>query len=202
MVKLYFVAILYKQPTKAVHLKSASDLSSFNFFQKNSVHEFMRFTSQILVERTIIATRSSIKEQEYMCHVFVRGDSLAGIVISDHEYPHRVAHNFLNKILEEFAAQVPSSRWLSANDSTGAIPFPNLDNYLKQYQNPKEADPITRIQSDLDETKIILHNTMEAVLERGEKIDDLVAKSDQLSVQSKAFYTTARKTNQCSCTIL
>lgn len=41
------------------------------------------------------------------------------------------------------------------------------------------------------------HNTLEAVLQRGEKLDDLVSKSEGLSVQSKAFYKTARKTNSC-----
>lgn len=47
-------------------------------------------------------------------------------------------------------------------------------------------------------TKIIFqHNTIEAVLERGEKLDDLVAKSEGLSMQSKAFYKTAKKTNAC-----
>jgi hypothetical protein len=34
-----------------------------------------------------------------------------------------------------------------------------------------------------------LHKTIESVLERGEKIDSLVAKSDGLSAQSKMFYT-------------
>lgn len=41
------------------------------------------------------------------------------------------------------------------------------------------------------------HNTIEAVLQRGEKLDDLVSKSEGLSMQSKAFYKTARKTNSC-----
>lgn len=41
------------------------------------------------------------------------------------------------------------------------------------------------------------HSTIEAVLDRGEKLDDLVSKSEGLSVQSKAFYKTARKTNSC-----
>lgn len=31
--------------------------------------------------------------------------------------------------------------------------------------------------ADLDETKIVLHKTIESVLERGEKIDDLVVRS-------------------------
>jgi Synaptobrevin/VAMP-like protein len=56
---------------------------------------------------------------------------------------------------------------------------------------------MTKIQEELDETKIILHNTIEAVLQRGEKLDDLVSKSEGLSMQSKAFYKTARKTNSC-----
>ena len=46
-----------------------------------------------------------------------------------------------------------------------------------------------KIQKELDETKIVLHKTIESVLERGEKIDSLVAKSDGLSAQSKMFYT-------------
>ena len=44
---------------------------------------------------------------------------------------------------------------------------------------------------------IFQHNTIEAVLQRGEKLDDLVDKSEALSLQSKAFYKTARKTNSC-----
>lgn len=34
------------------------------------------------------------------------------------------------------------------------------------------------------------HNTMESLLERGEKLDDLVSKSEHLGNQSKAFYKT------------
>jgi hypothetical protein len=38
------------------------------------------------------------------------------------------------------------------------------------------VDSILKIQKELDETKIVLHKTIESVLERGEKIDDLVNK--------------------------
>lgn len=59
---------------------------------------------------------------------------------------------------------------------------------LTNYQNPEEVDNILKIQKELDETKIVLHKTIESVLARGEKIDDLVQKSDGLSSQSKMFY--------------
>ena len=37
---------------------------------------------------------------------------------------------------------------------------------------------------------IFQHNTIESVLQRGEKLDDLVDKSDALGMQSKTFYKT------------
>ncbi|KAH6948522.1 hypothetical protein HPB50_024959 [Hyalomma asiaticum] len=191
MVKLFHIAVLYKHPTKGVILKCASEVSSFSFFQRSSVVEFLKFSSQIIVSRSSAATRSSVREREYMCHVYVRSDCLAGVVVSDHEYPSRV--------LDDFASKIPAHTWSSLVEST--CQYQGLEAYLAKYQVPTEADAMTKIQADLDETKIILHNTIEAVLERGEKLDDLVAKSEDLSMQSKTFYKTARKTNQC-CTIL
>jgi synaptobrevin family protein YKT6 len=44
-----------------------------------------------------------------------------------------------------------------------------------------------QIQKDLDETKIILHKTIESVLERGEKLEQLVDKSSDLSMASQIF---------------
>ncbi|XP_064483789.1 synaptobrevin homolog YKT6-like [Ornithodoros turicata] len=199
MVKLFYIAVLYKHPTKGSTLKSASELSSFGYFQRASVLEFLKFSGQILVARTLPASRSSVREKEYMCHVYVRSDYLAGVVVSDHEYPNRVAHTLINKFLDEFCAKVPSSTWATVTESS--CNFSGLEALLAKYQNPVEADAMTKIQADLDETKIILHNTIDAVLDRGEKLDDLVAKSEDLSMQSKAFYKTARKTNQC-CTVL
>jgi synaptobrevin homolog YKT6 len=51
-----------------------------------------------------------------------------------------------------------------------------------------------RVQAELDETKIILHKTIESVLERGEKLDNLVERSDALSAQSRMFFKQAKKT--------
>ncbi|CAH1109195.1 unnamed protein product [Psylliodes chrysocephalus] len=195
MVKLYCISILYKGSSSATWLKSAFDLQTFSFFQRGSVQEFMTFFCKTIVERTIPASRQSVKEGEYLCHVYVRHDNLAGVVISDHEYPSRVSHTLITKILDEFAAKILPANWPNLQEKD--VAFPQLNTYLAKYQNPREADAMTKIQEDLDETKIILHNTIQAVLERGEKLDDLVNKSEGLSIQSKAFYKTARKTNSC-----
>ncbi|XP_060578846.1 synaptobrevin homolog YKT6-like [Ruditapes philippinarum] len=198
--KLYSLSILYRVGDgKANRLVSAYELSSFGFFQRSSVKEFMNFSTKILVERTSPSCRSSVKEQEYVCHVYVKSNNVGAVVIADHEYPQRVAHTLLNKAIEDFEAKVDKKLWSIAKEDE--IKYPELEQFLQKYQNPREADAMSKINADLDETKIILHNTIEAVLERGEKIDDLVEKSEGLSLQSKTFYKTARKTNSC-CVIL
>jgi len=63
-------------------------------------------------------------------------------------------------------------------------------------QDPTKADAMSRVQEEIDQTKIVMHNTIAAVLDRGEKLDDLVEKSENLSAQSKMFYTQARKMNK------
>ena len=91
---------------------------------------------------------------EYMCHVFVRNDSLAGVVISDHEYPSRVAHTLITKILNDFSVAIPIETW--TKHYSGLISYPPLNTFLSKYQDPKECDALMKIQSELDETKIVL----------------------------------------------
>ena len=46
-------------------------------------------------------------------------------------------------------------------------------------------------------SQVVLHRTIESMLERGEKLDTLVGKSEDLSMASQMFYNQARKTNSC-----
>ena len=80
------------------------------------------------------------------------------------------------------------------------IAFKYLKDHIQEWQKPGEIPglaSIDELQRNLDDTKDVLRRTMESVLERGEKIDNLVAKSDALSSSSKMFYTQAKKQNSC-----
>jgi hypothetical protein len=74
------------------------------------------------------------------------------VIITDHEYPVRPAFSLLTKMLDDFTAKIPQS--LFSNPS--AISFPDINNYLQKYQDPRQADAIMRVQQELDETKIVL----------------------------------------------
>ena len=101
--KIFSLLVLYKPNDasgngQARILKSAHELNSFGFFQRGSVQEFFKFTAKLITERTSPGARSSVKEQDYMAHVFLRSDNLASVLITDQEYPKRVAHTLLNKV--------------------------------------------------------------------------------------------------------
>lgn len=195
--KVYAISLFHKTAKTASELSTAKDLTSFGYFQRASVGEFMTFFSKTLAERTDAGNRTSVEEKEYVCHVHSRQDGMVCIVIADKEYPVRVAFSLITRVVDEFETKYPAGTWTGNPSDT---PFPQLNDLLVKYQKPEAADSLTKVQRDLDDTKVILRTTMEHVLERGEKMDDLVSKSENLSGASKMFYKTAKKANSC-CTI-
>ena len=155
----------------------------------------MGFLTKTFMKRTEPGQRQSITHEGYVVHCYVRSDGLGGTVITDEEYPARVAFVLLGQILDEFSSSVGDA-WKSCTVPE-SMAFPQLEEYLQKYQDPSSADKITKIQKDLDDTTKILHKTIDDVLGRGAKLDDLVGRSEDLSAQSKMFYKQAKKTNSC-----
>ncbi|KAF0775266.1 hypothetical protein AaE_001034, partial [Aphanomyces astaci] len=207
-------------------LASAFDLNSFGYFKRSTyvtcsghmlrgndadgnvslrrVRDMINFFSRTFIKRTPKGQRQSIQHEgtnhiyvsvKYNCHVYVRQDGLAGIVVCDQEYPPRVAFALMNKFLEEFNKET-NGEWRTSPSAANPDWAP-LVKALEDYQDPSKADKISAIQKELDETTAVLSKTIDSVLERGEKLDDLVQKSQDLSSQSKVFYKQAKKTNSC-----
>jgi synaptobrevin family protein YKT6 len=88
----------------------------------------------------------------------------------------------LRNMRDRFIDRYPTLPPQNADDS-------ELQDYMRKiWAQSHEAENYLQIQRELEETKVILHNTVSKVLKRGEKIDNLVFKSNNLSIHSKAFY--------------
>lgn len=194
--KLVGVGILRLNPdvTEPVLLVQSCELSSFGFFQRGTVREMITFFNKLITSKTELGQRQSVQNQEYVVHVYKRADGLCGCATCDSEYPARVAFSLLMKMLEEFEAANPNWKSETRNE---AIVYPVLDEQVLKYQDPTQADQIMKIQKSLDDTKAVLHESIEGVLARGEKLEDLVEKSGELSSQSKLFYKQAKRANSC-----
>ncbi|XP_065648598.1 synaptobrevin homolog YKT6-like isoform X2 [Hydra vulgaris] len=152
MVKLYAIELFHKS-TKVTPLKSAQDLQSFSYFQRTTIREFMDFTGKIIVETIANGVRASVKEQDYLYHVYVSNEGVSGVAIADKDYPQLVAFNMLNKVVNDFMNCVNPPY---TQDNPSVINFNLCETYLQKYQNPIDADPMMKVQAELDETKIIM----------------------------------------------
>jgi synaptobrevin homolog YKT6 len=157
----------------------------------------LMFLTKTFTKRTERGQRQSITHEGYVVHCYVRSDGLGATVTTDLEYPARVAFVLIGQMLEEFVTFVGGDEKWNVITQPESITFPKMDELLQKYQDPAEADKVTKIQRDLDETTQILHKTIDSVLERGVKLDNLVERSNDLSAQSKMFYKQAKKTNSC-----
>ncbi|CAL9206288.1 unnamed protein product [Musa hybrid cultivar] len=186
-------------PSDPVVLANAYDVSRFGYFQRTAAKEFILFVARTVAKRTPPGQRQSVQHEEYKVHSYNR-NGLCALAFMDDHYPVRSAFSLLNKVvLDEYQKTFGDSWRVQQTDSNQ--PWPFLTEAFTKFQDPAEADKLLKIQRDLDETKILLHKTIDSVLARGEKLDSLVEKSSDLSAASQMFYKQARKTNQC-CTLL
>ena len=196
MVKLTAILILKRNgEVNDPHMCGlASDLTQFGYFERPVVRDMLNFVSRTIVKRTQPGQRQTVEHQEYLCHAFNK-DGLAAITFADKTYPRRSAFCVINKVLDDYVEKFGQNWRNHTADTNEGNPI--LEAALREYQDPSKADNLLRVQKELDETKIVLHKTIDSVLARGEKLDNLVAKSSDLSMASQMFYRTARKQNQC-----
>ncbi|KAF2115893.1 Longin-like domain-containing protein [Lophiotrema nucula] len=199
--KIVYVGIWRNESKPAVELVHEANLAGLNFFQKPPVLEFLQAAAASFAGQTLPGQRNTVmpkpgEEGENNTLVsYGRTEGFCGICITDREYDARVAHGLLNKVVDDFLTRYNRPAFQSA--APNSLQLPDLKGDLQKWQDPAQADNITKIQRELDETKINLHGSIQAALERGQKFEDMVAKSENLSASSKMFYTQAKKQNSC-----
>lgn len=197
--KIVFIGIVKTtSKTEAQILVSEFKLDNVNFLVKGNAKEIINFLATTVVARAGPG-RQSIEEKGYVIHVYTAADGIAGVVIADKEYPVKPAHTLATKVLADFTAAYPPSQWkfLNGPPPAGKFQLSILKTYIDKYQDPRAADQLYDIQKNLDETKIIVRDNINAVLERGENLDGLMQTSDRLSSSAKVLASKAKKANSC-----
>lgn len=124
-----------------------------------------------------------IQDGEYIIYCS-RNKSHRSVIITDNVYPSNVAQRLLYKIS-------------TTNVDTMNIEVAQTDlkTIFIAYSNPN-VDSLYKIKCELEDTKKVLHSNIEKLFERGDKLDDLIERSDRLSTVTKTFYKKAKKTNR------
>ena len=94
------------------------------------------------------------------CHCWTTADGISATAITDNEYPERAAYILLNNLIldfREYFANDPSVYEDAVADLNGKLPYPNISEFMKTWQNPHEADKIMKVEKELFEVKEIMH---------------------------------------------
>lgn len=117
---------------------------------------------------------------------------LTFLVVADSSLGRRVAFGFLLEARKRFFAEFPETATeFSDMPNYGAASF-NGDLRRLMTEFGTQADSITSVQRDIDDVRGIMTQNIEGLLERGERIDLLVDKTDRLGGSSREFRVRSR----------
>jgi len=153
------------------------NLGFVNMLSRGSVEELMTTFACHVAERIEDGERKLLEHDDF-CFVCLKRAPTAVVCITDKEYPSRVAFGLVDTLHADPCQQ-------------------RAQHVLDTCQDARQVSQLYNIRASLDETMVIMHQTVDKVLARGEKLNDLVERSAQLSASSKMFYKTARRHNRC-----
>lgn len=136
----------------------------------------------------------TLQRANYYMFAWRRGN-LAAVAISQVKHPVRQVALMMSEVFRDVTEKARISKYnLDEIRTDQSLIQENEKNYL-QFENK-----LMKVSDQLIELKDLLHETVQGVLDRGDKLKDLVDKTDQLRVNSEIFRRRAKKLNQkCPC---
>ncbi|CAD7700981.1 unnamed protein product [Ostreobium quekettii] len=124
---------------------------------------------------------------------FLNDDDFTFLVVADEGYGRQIPFVFLDRVAEEFRSKFGAKARGAAAGSLEKQFGPRLKHHMEYCEaHPEEISKVAAVQRKVDEVKNIMVENIEKVLERGEKIELLVDKTDDLRFQAEKFHKTGK----------
>lgn len=181
------MAILY-----ALVARGSTVLAEFTEQRGN----FQKISQQILEKiPSSRDTKVSYAYDNYVFHIAV-SDGITYFCMSEKEFGNRVPFAFLDDIKQRFEAQYGpgGERASTAGERTLNRDFGRvLRTQMTYFSNPAESDKFERVRGQISDVKNLMIDNIEKVLDRGEKIDLLVDRTEDLTESAQDFRYKSRK---------
>ena len=189
--KLYALYIMTRQGDKATIVDAARDFNDVSFIYRKNAVELCDFYAQSLATSPKEDKFLTAQEKQFLFFSFRKGNACSMLIASD-DYPSRAAFSIIREIMTEYEqcqGKFPGGKCAA------------IQRGIREYQKPANADKLLKIQENLEETRQIMTQNLEAAIGRGETLDELASKSQNISEQSKLFARKARDMNRC-CSVI
>jgi len=115
------------------------------------------------------------------------------LCMTNEKQTRRVPFAFLEDIRRRFKTQFGEGVHTAIPFSLNEEFVPVLQRQMEYYNSDPSADSISKVKTQLDDVKHVMVENIEKVLERGEKIELLVDKTDRLNQTAFKFEKTSKQ---------
>ncbi|KAF9355619.1 hypothetical protein BGX34_010344, partial [Mortierella sp. NVP85] len=149
---------------------------------------FTTVTEQILEKIPPGNSKLTYVYDRYLFH-YISEDGLTYMCMADDAFGRRIPFAFLHDIKDKFLAQY--GRELGLESSSMAYSRNEfakvLAKQMEYFSTDPNADTIKHVKGQIDQVKDVMVQNIERVIERGERIELLVDKTDNLNQQAFVF---------------
>jgi vesicle-associated membrane protein 7 len=128
---------------------------------------------------------------KYIFHYMV-ADGLTYLCMTDRDFPRLVAFQFLGEIKDRFIATY-GDRGKTAIAFAFNADFQRVLQQQMDRYNSAKTDKIAKVREEINQVKDVMIKNIDKVLERGEKIELLVDKTEVLDQHAFKFKKTSKK---------
>ena len=132
---------------------------------------------------------------EYVFHYIVE-NGICYLCMSDEKNKHRLPFAFLEDVktlfVQKFGNEVPQTAIAFSMNEEFSSTIEQRMIFFNSDDADRAIDNIGQVKSQIDEVKDVMVRNIEQVLERGEKIELLVDKTDRLNQQAFRFESSSR----------
>ncbi|XP_016968066.1 vesicle-associated membrane protein 7 [Drosophila biarmipes] len=155
------------------------------------VGNFAEVTEHIIGRIGVHNHKMTYTHGDYLIH-YTCENKLVYMCITDNEFERSRAFLFLadvkQKFIQTYGLQVATAIAYSMNTEFSKI----LADQMNYFSQSREVDTISRVHGQIDELKDIMVKNIDSLRDRGEKLELLVNKTENLSNNSVAFRKASR----------
>jgi vesicle transport protein SEC22 len=169
--------------------------------QNDKMQLFKSQAKQILKKLNGRSTaRMSIETNPYIFHYIIE-NGVCYLALADKAYPKRLAFLFLEEISKDFENELRrdhGDNWQRHVETVARqYAFITFDNIIqkkrREYRDPASSANVRKLTEDLQTIQTVMRKTIDDVLDRGNKLDDVAEISKSLSDESKRYKWSAKK---------
>ncbi|MEE6496361.1 hypothetical protein FKM82_002323 [Ascaphus truei] len=140
---------------------------------------FLEVTEQILAKIPSENSKLTYSHGSYLYH-YICQDRIIYLCITDDDYERSRAFNFLNEIKKRFQTTYGSRAQTALPYAMNSEFSSVLAAQLKHHSENKSVDRVVETQTQVDELKGIMVRNIDLVAQRGERLELLIDKTENL----------------------